>query len=221
MRYFAQLTLLTLTIILFCANTYAQTGYGFRIGPNFADYTVQVTDSLQITPAKKTGIQAGVFYNISSGGAFSIQPEVNFSQKGIRFENPNDIDVKRNFNYLEFNVLGKTTIGSEHAKAYLNLGPGISYLMSAQDKSSISETTKVDLEAENIQRWDTVIHLGLGAAFRLGFENALFIEGRYSLSIKDLYNVEQSQQPEDYKPVNHRVLGFTIGYIYYLDGFEG
>ncbi len=221
MRYFTQLILLTLTTILFCLNAHAQTGYGFRIGPNFTDYTIQVPDSLQITPAKKTGIQAGVFYNISSGGAFSIQPEVNFSQKGIRFNEPNDIMVKRNFNYLELNVLGKTTIGGENIKAFLHLGPGISYLISAQDKTDISGTTKVDLEAENIRRWDTVIHAGLGAAFRLGFENALFIEGRYSLSISDLNNVDTSQQSDDYKPVNHRVIGFTIGYIYYLDGFEG
>jgi len=216
LKYFS----LTLTTILFCLNAQAQTGYGLRLGSNFADYTLNMPDSLQIMPAKKTGLQVGVFYNVSNGGAFSIQPEVNFSQKGIRFNEPNDIVVKRNFNYFEFNLLGKTTISTENVKAYLNLGPGVSYLMAAQNKSTITETTKVDLDMENIRRWDTVIHVGLGAAFRLGFENALFVEGRYSLSIKDLNNIDDSQQPDGYKTVNHRVLGFTIGYIYYIDGFE-
>lgn len=214
---YISLTLLT----IFCyLNTHAQTGYGFRFGGNLSDYTVDISDTIQISPAKKTGWQAGVFYNISSSGLFSMQPEVNFSQRGIRFESPGDISVKRNFNYLELNLLGKTTFGGKNMKGYLNLGPGFGYLMSAQDKNNISETTKVDLEMENICRWDTAIHIGLGAAFRLGFENALFLEGRYTLSISDLYDIDENQQPEGYKPVNHRVIGFTIGYIYYIDGFE-
>lgn len=215
------LKLISLTIVFFyCVNTYAQTGYGFRFGGNLSDYTVTVPDSVQTSPAKKTGWQAGVFYNISSGGLFSMQPEVNFSQRGIRFDDPTDISVTRNFNYLEFNVLGKTTFSSKNVKAYFNLGPGIAYLLSAQDRSDISETTKVNLEAENIRRWDTALHAGFGAAFRLGFENALFIEGRYTLGISDLLDIETNQQPENYRPINHRVLGLTIGYIYYIDGFE-
>jgi len=215
------LKLINLIILFcFCLNTYAQTGYGFRLGGNFSDYTVNIPDSLQTSPAKKTGWQAGVFYNISSGNLFSMQPEVNFSQRGIRFDGPADISATRNFNYLEFNILGKTTFSGKNIKAYLNLGPGIAYLMSAQDKSDISETVRVNLEAENIRRWDTSIHMGLGAAFRLGFENALFLEGRYTLSISDLNDIDESQQPEGYQAVNHRLWGLTIGYIYYIDGFE-
>ncbi len=215
------LKLINLIIVFFCCvNTYAQTGYGLRLGGNLSDYTVNVPDSIQISPAKKTGFQAGVFYNISSGGLFSMQPEVNFSQRGIRFDGPADISAVRNFNYLEFNILGKTTISGEKIKAYLNLGPGIAYLMSAQDKTDISGTTRVNLEAENIRRWDTAIHIGVGTAFRLGFENALFIEGRYTLGISDLLDIDADMQPEGYQPINHRVLGLTIGYIYYIDGFE-
>jgi len=219
MKY--SLKLINLIIVFFCCvNIYAQTGYGFRFGGNLSDYTVNVPDSIQVSPAKKLGWQAGVFYNISSGSLFSMQPEVNFSQRGIRFDGAEDITLTRNFNYLEFNVVGKTTFGGENVKVYLNLGPGMAYLMSAQDRSDISGTTKVDLEVENIRRWDTSIHIGLGTAFRLGFENALFIEGRYSLSISDLNDIDADSQPEVYKPVNHRVLGLTIGYVYYIDGFE-
>jgi len=194
MNYSLKLISFSLIIIFFCCvNTYAQTGYGFRLGGNLSDYTVNLPDSIEVSPMKKTGFQAGVFYSISSGGLFSIQPEVNFSQRGIGFDSPGDISVVRNFNYLEFNVLGKTTISGE---------------------------TRVNLEAENIRRWDTAIHIGVGTAFRLGFENALFIEGRYTLSISDLYDIDADMQPEGYQPVNHRVLGLTIGYIYYIDGFE-
>jgi len=221
MNYLLKLILVNLVITFFyCVNSYAQTGYGFRLGGNLSDYTVNVPDSIQISPSKKMGFQAGVFYNISSGGLFSIQPEVNFSQRGIRFEDADDFSTRRNFNYLELNLLGKTTFGGENIKGYLNLGPGFAYLMSAKDNSDVSGRTKVDLEMENIRRWDTAIHIGLGGAFRLGFENALFLEGRYTLSISDLNDINKNQQPEGYKPVNHRVLSFTIGYIYYIDGFE-
>lgn len=215
------LKLINLIIIFFCcANIYAQTGYGFRFGGNLSDYTINQSDSIPIISSKKTGWQAGVFYNINSGSLFSMQPEVNFSQRGIRFDDPANISLTRNFNYLEVNLIGKTTFSSKNIKAYLNLGPGIAFLMSAQDRSDISGTTKVDIEAENIRRRDTALHAGFGFAFRLGFENALFLEGRYTLGISDLFDIESSQLPENYEPTNHRVLGLTIGYIYYIDGFE-
>lgn len=226
MNYLLKLILLNFIIIFFCCvNSYAQTGYGFRFSGHLSDYSTNNFTDLTVTASeKKPGWQAGVFYNISSGGLFSIQPEVNFSRRGVKFEALDElgytVSTKLNFNYLELNLLGKTTFGGENMKAYLNLGPGFGYLMSAQDKTDISGTTKVDLEMENIRRWDTAIHIGLGAAFRLGFENALFLEGRYTLSVSDLYDINENQQPEGYKPVNHRVIGFTIGYIYYIDGFE-
>jgi len=155
------LKLISLIVIFFCClNAYAQTGYGVRFGGHLSDYTINVPDSIQVNPMKKMGLQVVVFYNISSSDLFSIQPEVNFSQRGIRFDNPGVTPVTRDFNYLEFNALGKTTISSKNIKAYLNLGPGIAYLLSSQDRNNISGATPVDFEMENIRRWDTAIHVG-------------------------------------------------------------
>ena len=221
MTFFIRLISFTITILLYCFHANAQTGYGARVGLNFAKYNLNESiGGLNLKVSSKTGLHTGFFYNISSGNIFSIQPEVNFSKKGVRQETTDGEVIKRNFNYLELNLIGKTTIGNENIKGFLNLGPGFGYLMSGKEKNNFLGNSKIDLEAQNIRRWDTVIHIGLGAAVRLGFENAVFLEGRYSLSVSDLYDIEDSLKPEWYKPANHRVFSLTIGYIYYLDGFE-
>jgi len=220
MTLFKYITLTILTL-LYCLNVHAQTGYGARVGLNFATYNAKdLIGAGSRTTTSKTGVQAGVFYNISSGRAFSLQPEVNYSKKGLRQETSDNAIIKRNFNYLELNLIGKTTIGNENIKGFLHLGPGFGYLMSAKNKNSVSGDTEIDLDMENIRKWDTMIHVGLGTAVRLGFENAVFLEGRYSLSVSDLYNIEDSLKPENYEATNHRVFSLTIGYIYYIDGFE-
>ena len=207
--------------------TTAQSGYGIRAGLNFADYNPNYEiDSMGTEEAatKHLGSQAGVFYTISGGGLFSMQPEFNFSQKGIRYTDAGNLLAKRTLNYLGFNFLGQTRIiNSESVKTYIQLGPGVSYLVSGNDRVQTGNgilKEKIDFDAANLQRLDLSIHAAFGAAFRIGFENALFIEARYSLGLSDLNDIPEGQQPDGYESVNNRVLSVCIGYIYYLDGFS-
>lgn len=205
----------------------AQSGYGIRAGLNFADYNPNYEiDSMGTEEAatKLLGVQAGIFYSISGDGLFAVQPELSFSQKGIRYADSGNLLAQRTLNYMEFNFLGKTgIINSENVKSYVQLGPGVSYLVSGSDRFQTTTGVlkeKIDFDKANLQRLDLSIHAAFGAAFRIGFENALFIEARYNLGLSDLNDIPDSQQPDGYAEVNNRVLGITIGYIYYLDGFS-
>ncbi len=218
-----------ITLIIVCLlpiMAIAQSGYGLRAGLNFADYNPNYElDSMGTSEeaGKHLGIQAGIFYTISGGGLFSMQPELNFAQKGMRYVDSGNLLAKRSLNYLEFNFLGKTTlINSENFQSYIALGPGAAYLLSGSDKTQTSNgilKEKIDFSTADLRRLDLSIHAGFGAVVRIGFENALFLEARYSLGLSDLNDLPDSQLPDGYEAVNNRVLGFQIGYIYFLDGF--
>ncbi len=213
---------------LLAVSLLAQSNYGLRTGLNLADYNdAFAMDSLGQSEAavKRLGFHTGIFYNFAGGGLFSMQPELGYSQKGIRYKDGNNLIAQRSLDYLEFNILGKTNIfGTEYLKTYIHLGPGFNYLIAGKDKIQTAngiENRKIDFDTESLNRVDLSIHAGLGMAIKIGFENALFIETRYSLSIYDLNDIPDTQQPDGYEQINHRVLGITIGYVYYLDGFEG
>lgn len=88
-----------------------------------------------------TGFTVGLGYNIAINSMFSIQPELNFIQKGSQQEVSFEMDgfavdskVKSTINYLEVPVLARAQFGSEKTKFFVQAGPSIAYGLGGKTK---------------------------------------------------------------------------------------
>jgi hypothetical protein len=92
-----------------------------------------------------TGFTVGVGYNVSISPVFSIQPELNFIQKGsqqeVSFEMVEDgflysfqSEAKSTINYLEVPILARAEFGSQKTKFFVQAGPSIAYGLGGKSK---------------------------------------------------------------------------------------
>lgn len=121
----------------------------------------------------RTAIQGGVAVNIAAGSRFSIQPELNFIQKGTKIKN-GTLDETRKLNYLELPVLAKYSVGP----VYLNAGPSIGLLLGQNDK------TKKQY-GETLKKLDIGLQLGAGLALPAG-PGKLIVDARYAMGLTNI-----------------------------------
>jgi hypothetical protein len=75
----------------------------------------------------QVGLTTGVGLNLKIGNVFSLQPELNFIQKGYRQEQNDfvfDAKINVSISYLEVPILAKVMFGDKF-KFFLNAGPAI------------------------------------------------------------------------------------------------
>lgn len=149
------------------------------------------------------GFTLGVGFNFPIGeGAFSLQPELNFIQKGAKYEE-GDYSEKLKLNYLEIPILAKATFG-EVTKFYVNVGPSLGYGLNGKVKvkeGSLEEDFDVNFgdEVDEIEkRMDVGLQLGAGVIIA----EKIMIDLRYGLGLTSLN--EESK-------VKNNVLQFTVG----------
>lgn len=138
--------------------------YGIAAGINFAKVQgnwAKLTQIENITPDYQTGAQMGFFLDMQISESFSIEPQLKFSQKGVKFENnltftetENNIlrtiqvyhKLTERFNYLVLPVLVKYRIN----KFSVFSGLYISKLIKAKlDEEIILEIIETDLLTNN------------------------------------------------------------------------
>jgi hypothetical protein len=89
------------------------------------------------TVGRVTGITSGVGFNVrlAKDGAFSVQPELLYVQKGYRVNFSNaagSLDSRVQSNYLEVPVLARFTLGMERFNLCINAGPSFAYGLNGQ-----------------------------------------------------------------------------------------
>jgi len=156
----------------------------------------------------KPGFTIGAGLNMPLGtGVISLQPEINYIQKGVKFEE-GDISDKYTLNYLEVPVLVKATFG-EGTKFYVNAGPSVAFGLGGKNKwEEGNEEGESDIkfgdEDENSD--DFYIEKGTDIGLQLGagviVAEKVMIDVRYGLGLTDLY---------DNNSVKNNVLQFTVG----------
>jgi opacity protein-like surface antigen len=156
----------------------------------------------------KPGFTIGAGLNMPLGtGMISLQPEINYIQKGVKFEE-GDISEKYTLNYLEVPVLVKATFG-EGTKFYVNAGPSVAFGLGGKYKWEEGDEDgdgdiKFGDEDENSDDFyiekgtDIGLQLGVGAIIA----EKVMIDVRYGLGLTDLY---------DDISVKNNVLQFTVG----------
>lgn len=198
---FLHLTLLGL--LLFNLTAFSQSvGFGIKAGVthsglkgdavstlnNLTDYTNGI-----ITPKYSTGFFAGGFASIPLTNNFSIEPGLQYSQKGYALQGNLNISnleflgmkTKANLdmNYIELPLLAKYTVSGLEIFA----GPQISYLTNASLVSKAGLlginllNNKMDI-SDQFNRWDAGISAGVG----YGFTNGLSLSAAYDHGLSNI-----------------------------------
>jgi hypothetical protein len=173
----------------------------------------------------KLGLILGVGLNFQVSELLSVQPELQFVQKGFRVDESFSFDgmtekyeASISMNYIEIPVLVKTTFGSDNFKFFLNAGPSIGIGLGGKSKIdysysdgvsnfSGSSTGKVkfgdepDSNEEDLY-FDNRMDLGLQLGGGFLIAKKVMVDIRYGLGLSNLVEDEGSK---------NRVIQFTVG----------
>lgn len=197
-----------------------------------ATYSSIVFDDSGEDVESKLGLSFGVGYNIRINELLSVQPEVNFVQKGYSaksnytdfpygggFQTVN-ISEDNKMNYLQVPILVKVTFG----KFYINAGPSFGFGLNGKGKFTYSEIgedqfgypyeysddNKYDIlfgeMPDSYEGPDNYIENRMNISMQVGggvtLMDKLNIDLRYGVGLTNLYDTFKMQ---------HRVLQLTLG----------
>ena len=177
--------------------------YGFRAGVSSADMRGDAVQSLNdvldfakdyVSTGSRTGFYTGTYVDIPFGNTFSIEPGLNYSQKGYQLKGALNIKgvsilgvnakAQLQLNYVELPVLLKANFGGLQVFA----GPQVSYLVNADLKASAGAlgfnvlSYKLPVTSQ-FNHWDMGLTGGIGYQFGNGINLAASYD--YGLSKVD------------------------------------
>ena len=212
-----------LAVVAISISTQAQISIMPKFGVTMSNFSLSNAVEQALTDGdgslkSRLGLTGGVALNIGLGEMFSIQPELNFVQKGTKISY-SGIDVEGNMilNYIELPVLAKVSFGSETVKAYVNAGPSLGLGLNGKLKVE-GETADIkfgDGDEDNVlyldNNLDFGVQFGAGVGFGVG-PGQLVIDARYGLGLSNLIDATDGATKDDVKSKN-RVLSFSVGYM--------
>ena len=201
-----------------CATITAQTEkvkIGVKAGLNIASLTF---DENELESSQKTGFTAGIMAEIPLAKNFSVQPEVLYSQQGMKFSY-SDIDVANssyestiNLNYLNIPVMLKYYVLKGLS---VQAGPQIGILLKSNNKYQDNFLGYDNHENYNLSDYtnafDTSVNLGVGYQFKDKF----YVDLRYNISYSDVF--KEANSNGNYvinSDMRNRVFQITIGYFF-------
>ena len=206
---------------------------GPRLGLNISNVAFSDGDSKHINEMEEdktslTGVHAGLVANIGVNEIFSIQPEILFSQKGLKYEDDGD-SFATQMNYLEIPVLGKFMFGSDDINFFINAGPYAAYMMGGKHMAEFGGddlSTEIDFDypdqhplfpnnnREKPNRMDFGLAVGAGLGINAG-PGTFNLEARYGFGFNDITEYEK-ERPNGIPKATHRNLGISVGYLFSL-----
>ncbi|WP_020597808.1 porin family protein [Spirosoma panaciterrae] len=157
--------------------------------------------------ARVMGFHGGLVFNMG-GPTFSVQPEVLFSQYGVRFALGSDY-LQLKYNMVEVPVLLKVAFGQPKLRFFVNAGPVGTYVVSGTisvREGGQSEAQAIDMSGEG--RFFYGVAGGAGVAIQAGTGKVL-LEGRYN------YLMADHEDGSTTKPQNAML---SVGYLFPLGG---
>lgn len=210
--------MLIVCTLLLCATVTAQTEkikIGIKAGLNISSLTF---DESELESSQKTGFTAGVMAEIPLAKNFAIQPELLYSQQGMKFSY-SDAEVSNShykstvtLNYLNIPVMLKYYV----AKGFsVQAGPQIGILLKANNNYQDNFLGYENREDFNLKEYsngiDTSVNFGLGYQFKDKF----YADARYNLSYSTIF--KEANPTGNYiinTDMKNRVFQITIGYFF-------
>ncbi len=177
---------------------------GFRLGGNSSTIggVDPATFGQGVKAARVMGFHGGVIFNIG-GPNFSVQPEILYSQYGIKMTAGSDY-FQLKYNLIEVPILLKASFGQPNLRFFVNAGPVGSYTMGGTvsvQEGGQSQSQKLDLTGSG--RLSFGVSGGAGVALQAG-PGAVQLEARYS------YLFSNNDDGTNLKPQNAML---SVGYL--------
>ena len=210
-------SMLVLCTLFLCAAVSAQTEkikIGVKAGLNISSL---ISDENELDSSTRTGFTAGLMAEIPLAKNFAIQPEVLYSQQGMKFSY-SDIDVENShykstisLNYLNIPVMLKYYVVKGLS---VQAGPQIGILLKANNKYQDNFLGYENQETFNLSDYangiDTSVNFGLGYQFKDKF----YADLRYNISYSDIFKDASANTYVINSDMKNRVFQVTIGYFF-------
>lgn len=176
--------------------------FGARAGVNISNL---VTDDKTSTTGSKAGLNLAVLLEIPIVPAFSVQPEVQFSQKGFKRSGnflTAPYEYKLTSNFIEVPLLAKIRPSKNFA---ILVGPQYSFLVSTKTKFNVSNSGYESLVKQDVDNFRKNI---LGGVVGIEVSSGpLFFDLRYSRDFQNNNGDGTSSTPK-YK---NQVAALSVG----------
>lgn len=184
--------LLGLTLFIAPAIVHAQkragaaVGFGVKLGLTVTTFGGDDADDIPFTEFEdKLGVAAGGLISIEMTPLVSLQPELLFVTKGADVEILGDDVGYVSATYLEVPLLVRLNIpAGESLAPFVVLGPGLGFLVSAEEVDNDGNSTNIEDDAEGL---DLGLIIGGGLGVPLSSGGTLEFEIRYEHGLKDTY----------------------------------
>ena len=170
-----------------------QVGGGVKAGVTLGDLT-NITDPLDLPgagTALRVGYAVGGFLAIRFDNGLSVQPEVLFTQKGVRLDLGQDTvaaDLKFKVDYLDVPVLARYTFG-KGVRGYVFAGPSFDFKLSAKAESDIAGESDEEDFSEELEDFEFAIVFGGGIEF-----GPLLLEARWSEGLTNIVRTDSTRR---------------------------
>ena len=188
-----------------------KTSFGVTAGVSLANVRIK-TESISISGDSKIGFTAGVFADVALSENFSLQPALNYVQKGSKNEiSDMNYESKLTLGYIELplNLLYKPEM--QKLGFFVGVGPSIAYALSGKEKEKDNgvNTTYTYKFGNNPDEHDLKT-LDFGANFLTGIETpgGFLVALNYNLGLSNLAPGSSS----DDGTIKSNYFGFKIGY---------
>ena len=178
------ITLVTVALFCFSVNTEAQTTWGITAGMTFANAKLKEGTESK-TSDSKTGFSAGLIIDIPAGKSFSIQPGLQFLQKGFSDKTPNSSE-KVTLNYIDLPI---NAIYSSAKGFFVGAGPAFGFGISGKDKytiGTVSETTDMNFGSKEGEL--KTIEMSANVLTGFNFKKGFMIAANYNVGLTNLSN---------------------------------
>lgn len=186
---------------------------GIKAGLNIANLKM---DESELSSSTKTGFTAGLMAEIPLAKSFSLQPELLYSQQGVKisYSDPevenSDFKSTITLNYLNIPVMLKYYVAKGLS---VQAGPQIGILLKGNNKYHDNFLGYENSESMNLKEYtsgiDTSVNFGLGYQFKERF----YADARYNLSYSKIFK-ESDMNAVINNDMKNRVFQITLGYFF-------
>ena len=221
--------ILILTLTFLSASLFSQVNLGFSAGVNASK--VSSGDFAGFSPNFKSidGSRLAALVEIELTDKFSIQPEIAYTNRGFKikegldlklfgFDLPLGVEAVTKFKYIEIPLLAKYKFGNKAVKAYVIAGPNFGYATKGKLKTKANfiidipiSSSEINLNSNNIQRFDFSGVIGAGLDFNVG-KGSIFFDARYIHAFTKMDNISIVDLS-----VKNRNFGVNLGYKFQLN----
>ena len=166
----------------------------------------EVTDVSGVSTDRRIGFAAGGFLTWRFESGLAIQPEVLYTQKGVKVtgsEGGVSAEIRLKTDFVDVPILARYTFGKV-VRGYLFAGPSFDFKVSAKVEMQALGQSEEEEISDDVESFEFALVFGGGV--ELG---PLLVEGRWSEGLTDLAKESDGEGPTDIKT---RTILFLAGF---------